>query len=229
MKTILQSILSLSICFLTISNINAHALFIQSQSEAKKGKLLEIQVFYAEAEEGKKEKIEDWWANVADCVLMVTLPNGEEESLELTAMDDVMIADFTPNLDGQYTFWISHTVDKIVGETQYEFNSQFSVVVGKNATTASQPISGITFASIRKKNKPLSLQFSSEKTSGKKVNITVFSPSGWQRSLAVTDLGFYHFIPEWKGDYMIETFEKIKVDEASHKQVVKIYTTTLSI
>lgn len=216
-----------------LNHLSAHALFVDTAPEGKSGDVQEVTIFYAEPD-GKREAIEDWWADVSEFSLWLNLPDGTQKELDVTANGDHFTARFTPDDSGLYLLTISHRVDELAGKTQYVFNASAQVVVGKKSQDSKLGESMDQLVLIDgidrlKNNKQVSLNYFLDNQPAKNATLSIFSPSGWTLKVQTQSDGKATFVPEWKGTYLIEGFHKSEVTGKPYEEVVQIYTTQLEV
>lgn len=201
MKKFIVSIFLVAVSF----KLYAHALWIETNANGKKGQQQEVKIFYGEYAEFSPEKIADWYSDVKDFTLWLVAPDGQKTKLAASPKEDHYTASFTPDNDGVYTLQVSHSAKDLGRTTLYQFNTSATVAVGKNDTADikgnSNPLKFRLKGS--KINEPVTIEgFFNDGTSDK-MSVTVFSPKGWTRQLEGKN-GIASFVPEWKGKYMIE-------------------------
>ena len=219
----------------SVSQLFAHALYIETAASGKKGVAQDVKVFYGEPADGAPEKLADWWSDTKEFTLWAWSPSGEKTQLQVTAKDDHFVASFTPAADGVYTITVSHNVAQIAGKTQYQFNAAALVAVGKsddgNQLLANKSELGV-FVNVKealKKGKPVdfSSQFKSAATEG--IYVTVFSPKGWSKEVKTGADGKASFTPEWTGKYILEASKNEKVQGQAFESVQRIATLSIGV
>lgn len=202
-------ILSLVILIAAISNLQAHALWIQTAPTGAAGKEHQIKIVYAEPNQ-KPEKLSEWYSDVKEFELWLTTPDGKQEKLTTVAGDDFFTSKFTPSQEGVYILSIGHTAKEPGGTTVYQFNASALVQVGKSAASNNAKFTKndlSVFANASKEykvNKPLILNTSYKNAPGEKIAVTVSSPTGWAKQLETNAEGIAEFTPIWPGTYYIE-------------------------
>lgn len=220
-------ILSLVALVAAISNLHAHALWIQTSPTGATGKEQQVKIIYSEPDQ-KPEKLSEWYSDVKEFELWLTAPDGKKEKLPTVAGDDFFTSKFTPAQEGIYTILIGHTAKEPGGTTVYQFNASALVKVGKTATGNDaifnkNDLSVFANASQDYKvNKPLILNILYKSAPGEKIAVTVSSPSGWSKQIETNAKGLAEFTPIWPGTYYIEASKSWK---ESGKQNGKEYKT----
>lgn len=213
----LKSLLLLLI-FLSVGavELQAHALWIETASTAKKGHAQSVKVFYGEYATKELEEIGKWYSDVKDFTLWLTVPGKEKVKLSTVAGTNFYSASFTPDEDGIYLLTVSHEAKDLGGTTKYEFSSVAAVAVGKsNAVDHASIPNSINVAANEAKNykvnSPVQLKavLNGQPVANKPVSI--FSPEGWSKEFTTDDNGSISFTPQWPGRYVLElsNFEKV--------------------
>ncbi|AOM76261.1 DUF4198 domain-containing protein [Pedobacter steynii] len=226
--------LSLILMF-SVNQLFAHALFIRTAANGKKGTAQEVKIFYGEPGENAPEKLADWWSDTKEFSLWLINPKGEKEQLKVTPAADHFVASFTPATDGVYTLSISHIVKEIAGKTQYQFNAAALVSVGKadtgNSALANKAELGIfvdALAALKKgKEITLSSHFKAQPAAG--VAISVFAPAGWVKQIKTRADGKTTFNPEWSGSYLLEAGHNEKVTGQAFESIERIATLSITV
>lgn len=227
-------VLSLILMF-SVNQLFAHALFIKTAANGKKGTAQEVKIFYGEPGENQPEKLGDWWSDTKEFSLWLINPQGEKEQLKVTPKDDHFVASFTPAADGVYTLSISHTVKQIAGKKQYQFNAAALVSVGKanvgNTALANKADLGVfvdALASLKAgKAITLSSHFKAQPTAD--VAISVFAPKGWTKQVKTGTDEKTTFIPEWPGTYLLEAGKNEKVAGQAFESIERIATLSIAV
>ncbi|AUC84609.1 hypothetical protein CW731_04515 [Polaribacter sp. ALD11] len=227
--TAVKQLLVYLFIFANTANIFAHALFIKTNGEGKKGEAQDVFVFYAEPHDGKRELIKDWWSNTKDFTLWLTHPNGIKEKIITQQRNNHFSASFTPKTDGRYYFSIHHNVASLYGKTQYQFNTSTSVEVGKPYVRSKL---------IKTKEENLLLMYKSFKNDNiisiyvenrgvplADISIKVFAPNGWQKDIKTNTEGIASFKVELQVPYLLEASKKEDVENEEYINRMRIVTT----
>ncbi|WP_343523533.1 DUF4198 domain-containing protein [Pedobacter sp.] len=123
------SLLALFLAF-SISNVFAHALWIETQATGKKGQTQDVKVFFGEYESNVPDTAAKWFSNLKDFKLVLTAPNGT--TTILTTSPDVLFykARFTPDQDGTYKLSVVHEVATVYEKAKIEYYAFADVAVG---------------------------------------------------------------------------------------------------
>lgn len=202
------SLLILLISFLSVADVCAHALWIQTNPVGKKGQKQTVTVFYAEPGE-PSEKINDWYSDVKAFELWLIGPDEQKTRLLVSPAQDHFTAEFTPEQDGVYTLAVGHGAKDMGGTTKYQFNATAAVTVGKvRSTSVAHPNelnvavtdAGKSYAV----GQPVLLAGVFNETQSEKLRVSVHSPSGWNKEIQTNASGIAEFTPLWSGRYYIE-------------------------
>lgn len=212
-------------------NVFAHAIFIDTEEIGEINKPHAVTVFYAEPSSPKKELIKDWWSNTEDFSLWLIDPAGNKEKLAVEMKKDFFTTVFIPSHNGTYRLIIQQVAEDIAGGTQYEFNTSAIVTVGKEHT-ANPLISGLTLFKNSKEttslNTSTSVLLQDDNQPLADTDITIFSSSGWEKTIKTDANGVAVFSPEWKGVYLIEAHKVEKVSDKEYKKKYRIISTSIT-
>lgn len=200
-----------------MSQIFAHALWIEAPFTAVPGEQQTLKVYYGEYAHKEIEKVEDWYSDVREFALYLIAPDGKKTQLQTKANGDHFVAEFTPEQEGVYTLTVAHDT-KFEGKTKYQFNTTATVAVGKSLS-GKENSSGNDIATTLngagskfKVNKPIELTTLLKSLPAEDISFEIFSPSGWNQQLTSGKDGKIVFTPLWKGIYMIEA-SKYRAEE----------------
>lgn len=201
-------------CFALISQVYAHALWIETNAVGKAGQKQEVKVFYGEYVENNPDSVKNWYSDVKDFTLWVVGPDKQKQQLTCTAGVNSFAAEWTPEKDGVYYLTITHNTKDLGGTTLYQFDAGAIVKVGagNNELAPEADLSALIKAgNVHKVNKPLEITGLVKAKPEEKLRIEIVAPTGWKRELTTDTKGVASFVPEWPGKYMIEVtrFEKV--------------------
>ncbi|WP_236975322.1 hypothetical protein [Membranihabitans maritimus] len=187
-------------------HINAHALLIKTAPEGEIGREHSVEVLYEEFADGSVEEVEDWYSDVGDFTLWLINPKGEKTQLDCKESIDRYTTSFVPTIEGTYKLMVSHEAKDLGGTTKYQFNAQAIVLVShKNIDANFDTELSIEVQSLKNKaKKDINIRSLFQGTPNSDVQVTVFSPSGWNKVFTPDSNGNIHFKPLWKGNYIIE-------------------------
>ena len=176
-------LLAILLLLLTCGWSQAHALYIDTPTQGKTGKVQQVKIYYSEFADGTEENVADWYSDVTDLQLWLIHPDGGKTQWETTAKEDHFTASFTPVTKGTYRLEISHTAEDPGEKTAYQFNTFAEIHVGNKATelplTTGGPDLYLLEKPQSKKNsgsKPFITYFKGQKKG--RVAVTLFLPSG---------------------------------------------------
>lgn len=209
MKLIKSILLTLmGICF--TSSLFAHALWIETKGSGKIGQAQEVKLFYGEYAQNERDVTAKWYSDVKDLSLWLIGPDQKKIKLNTTLGENVALATFTPELDGQYTLVVSHPAKDLAGTTKYHFLTSTTVQVGKSAAAVNGDLISNELkiypsaAAVYQVKKPVKLKavHNGELKSG--ATVSVFSPAGWSQVFTTDKDGQVEFTPLWAGRYVVE-------------------------
>jgi hypothetical protein len=216
MKNIIPLI---ALLFLSVSNLYAHALWIETNTAGRVGQKQSVKIVYSEPDD-KPEKLADWFSDVKEFELWLITPDKQKVKLATVAGEDHFTSEFIPKKEGVYTLSISKAAKELGGSTMYEFNASAIVKVGKSLAGNEASFNGNiikVFADASKTykaNQSLNLTTIFKDKPAEKLHVGISSPSGWNRNITSNINGTAEFTPIWPGTYKIEasTSEKVEGD-----------------
>ena len=208
-----------ALLLLSVSNLFAHALWIETSTTGKTGQKQSVKIIYSEPDD-KPEKLADWFSDVKEFELWLTTPDKQKVKLTTVAGEDNFTSEFTPEKDGVYTLSISKAAKELGGTTIYEFNASAIVKVGKSLAGNDAAFNGNNInvfadaSKTYKANQTLNLTTILKGKPTEKLHVGVSSPSGWNKNISSNANGVAEFTPIWPGIYKIEasTSEDVKGD-----------------
>ncbi len=207
------SLLALFIAF-SISNVFAHALWIETASTGKKGQQQEVKVFFGEYESNETDSAAKWFSNLKDFKLALTAPNGSTKVL--TALPDVLFykASFVPDQEGHYKISIVHEVAAVYEKAKIEYYAFADVAVGTSKINTAFPsdaaltirpakhglkVGDLAVHEVIYHKKPFANQ-----------KLTVVGPDKKGQPVETDVQGKFIFKPVAKGNYFLEAFTEDK-------------------
>lgn len=194
---------------LLVGNIGvsfAHALYIDTNSEAKPGQTHEVNVYYSEFADRTHEKVADWYSDVAQFELWLVQPDGTRVLLETQIKNDHVSSSFTPKEKGVYRLEISHTTADVAEGTAYQFNAFAQVLVGTSNNVPSVAANGADFALVDEnpssENQSFKIYLNGQPEA--EISATLFLPSGKTKVLKSNENGVFEFSSEEKGVHFLE-------------------------
>jgi len=219
--------------FVSIKNIQAHALWLETSSVGVKGRAQQVKVYYGEYAEGLHEKVAgNFSGEMQQFSLWLVAPDNSKTQLTCTSDTDCFTAQFIPDQEGIYTLVLENKSMKIVdtkgnlGLLKPFFYGVTAVKIGRpgQKETADALNSGGIFIVKKdhadwKTGTPLSLAVLNQGKPLDNVSVTIFSPEGWIKEVPVDQKGEMQFKPEWKGRYVAEVvyFDKTPGESGGDK------------
>ena len=204
-----KSLLAIALLLVSVGNLFAHALWIQTSTVGTAGQIQSVKIVYSEPDD-KPEKLADWYSDVKEFELWLTTPDKQKVKLTTIAGEDHFTSEFTPEKDGVYTLSISKAAKDLGGETIYEFNASAVVKVGKSLAGNDAAYNGNiinVFADASKTfktNQPFNLTTILKGKPTENLHVGVASPSGWNKNISSNSSGIAEFTPIWPGTYKLE-------------------------
>ncbi|WP_406824321.1 DUF4198 domain-containing protein [Pedobacter sp. KACC 23697] len=207
------ALLALSLAF-SISNVFAHALWIETASTGKKGQPQEVKVFFGEYESNEPDSAAKWFSNLKEFKLVLTSPNGNTKVL--TVSPDLLFykASFTPDQEGNYKISIVHEVAAIYEKAKIEYYAFADVAVGTSKINTTFPAGAAL--TIRPAKHVLKVGetavheviYNNMPFAGQK--LTVVGPDKKGKPAETDAQGKFSFTPAAKGNYFMEAFTEDK-------------------
>ncbi|MCX2495574.1 DUF4198 domain-containing protein [Pedobacter sp. PF22-3] len=207
------SLLALFLAF-SISNVFAHALWIETASTGKKGQPQEVKVFFGEYENNEPDSAAKWFSNLKEFKLVLTAPDGHTKVL--TASPDILFykASFTPDQAGTYKISIVHEVAAVYEKAKIEYYAFADVAVGTSKINTNFPAGAAL--TIRPDKHVLKLGESAvheviyNKMPFANQKLTVVGPDKKGQPTETDAQGKFTFKPTAKGNYFLEAFTEDK-------------------
>ncbi|MBO9672613.1 MAG: DUF4198 domain-containing protein [Sphingobacteriaceae bacterium] len=199
---------------LGITNVFAHALWIETSATGKKGQAQGIKVFFGEYESNECDTTAKWFSNLKDFKLVLTAPNGT--TTILTTSPDVLFykASFTPDQDGTYKIAIVHEVATVYEKAKIEYYAFADVAVGTLKINKVFPADATL--TIRPGKYALKVGETAvheviyNKTPFANQKLTVVGPDKKAQTTTTDAAGKFTFNPGAKGNYFLEAFTEDK-------------------
>ncbi len=204
--------LSIALLFLSINSF-AHAIWIETKANGKKGQSQEVNIYFGEYADNERDSVATWFSNLRDVKLLLVLPDGTKQPLNLEAAVNHYTSSFTPTKDGVYALSIVHTVADVYGNAKIEYYASASVSVNSDDLS---PLKGATLLAIQPKridarvHQPVSLAVFNNAVFLPKAKVVIASPDGWTKTIYADDTGTITFTPVTTGRYMIEAIRSDK-------------------
>ncbi|RYY62838.1 MAG: hypothetical protein EOO05_01185 [Chitinophagaceae bacterium] len=231
-KVILTAIASL----LLVSQLFAHAMWIETNPSGKKGISQEVRVYFGEFGDKDITPTATWFSDISQFSLVLVAPDGTETILKATPKEMYYSASFTPTSEGVYSLAMHHVVKQVYNGMVLDYNSSATVQVGAANVKSARPSRNViavlpTVKASYVASQPISIQaFFEGRPAGQK-EVEVVAPNGWSKKLYTDSLGFASFTPLWDGKYNVEytSTEKKEGDHQSEKFSSWYYCSTMII
>lgn len=221
------------VCLFSFSSAWAHALWIATAPIGKSGNAHHVRIYYGEPSEGVLENVSDWWSDVGTFALTLHLPDGSSRELPVTAESDHYTATFTPEGDGVYALSITKPVAETFDGHKYQFNGTAFVHVGAKPDQTAGAIGDFRLlarsAGTEAIGRAISIDAQLDHQPLADLEVTVFSPNGWQKTFRTDDKGAISFVPDRPGHYLVEALHSIDVTNADHKHLHRIATWNFNV
>ncbi|GGB96767.1 DUF4198 domain-containing protein [Dyadobacter sediminis] len=217
MTTLKNLILLVIVLLSNAGSLFAHALWIETSTVGKAGQKQTVKIIYAEPDD-KPEKLGDWYSDVKEFELWLIAPDKQKTKLATVAAEDHFTSEFTPRQDGVYTLTISKAAKELGGSTIYQFNASAIIKVGKSltgneASFNENEISVFADASgTFRTNQSVNVTTRLKNKPAEKMEVSIASPSGWNRHARSDAGGAAEFVPVWPGTYKIEASASEKAE-----------------
>ncbi|QBQ41017.1 DUF4198 domain-containing protein [Sphingobacterium psychroaquaticum] len=186
--------------------VNAHAVWLESNTTGIKNQSQSVRVYYGEYETGENEATKDWYSDLRELTVSIVHPDGSVSTLPLTDKGDFLEGTFVPTSDGHYAIFTSHATKDLGGDTRYEFVSQATVQVGNAVEAGKCPLVYQLQVAPKtyKQNDTVRIQLTEHGAPLSKKDVSVMSPSGWSKTYKSDAEGFISIPTLWSGRYVVE-------------------------
>ncbi|MDO4879728.1 MAG: hypothetical protein Q3983_00450 [Capnocytophaga sp.] len=111
-------------CLLWAVQANAHAIWIETNPQAKLGDLHEVRVFFGEPNQmDTPTPTENWYSDLSSLRLSLTSPSGKTIELEKKQAENYYYAHFKVEENGVYSLSINHLVEKVYKRMRLRYQS----------------------------------------------------------------------------------------------------------
>lgn len=187
-----------------LQNCIAHALWVDTNTQGKKGISQSVKVYFAEVGEKLEPLNGQEWAMVKNFELWLQSPKGELSRLEVAPQEDYYLANFTPQEDGVYQVIVKNTS---IGALNFPntppfipyFYAKSNVQVGNIKSKVTNYELPLNFNLIQKKINLVIPEYAAGKA-----EVTLFTPSGELKTFKNLQNGLLDFDFVEKGVYQIE-------------------------
>src|SRR4051812_20916048 len=119
-------------CFLlAVSQVFAHAMWIETSPVGRTGVSQEVRIFFGEFGDKDITPTATWFSDISQFSLVLTGPDGKENLLKAVATEKYYLASFTPSSDGIYSLAMHHVVKQVYNGMVLDYNSSATVKVGQ--------------------------------------------------------------------------------------------------
>ncbi|RYY21522.1 MAG: hypothetical protein EOO04_18090 [Chitinophagaceae bacterium] len=213
-------VLSVLLLVVFISNIFAHALWIETLSVGKKGVAQEVRIYFGEFADKDLTPTAKWFSDTRSFSLILITPDKREIRLNATQQNEYFSATFTPEKDGVYTVLLHHVVKEVYHGNRLDYNSSACVRVGD---VTAEPVPSFTNIGIyadgktgfKKEQAIRFTAFLDNKPAGK-TEVEVVAPNGWSKKVYTDSAGSASFTPLWPGKYNLE-FSRSDTKSGQHQ------------
>lgn len=200
-----------------VSFIQAHTIWIETETKAKINQKQEIKIFFGEL--SKPTPTKRWFSDLNQLELKITYPSGKKEIIsQKEQKENYYSSYFTPTEKGIYTIEVNH----LVKDTHRDMKITYQSVAITNTEKETKTLTlGTAPLEISFSTSPLhfkeykNLIFSENKIKTPKDKIKIISETGWEKDYQTDENGSIQFIPIIKGKYLVE-YAKPKTEEAMH-------------
>lgn len=231
MKYILQQLVLMTALLFSGSSLMAHALWIQTDANAKQGEEHQVNIFYGEFATGEIDSVEKWYSNVPEFELWLHSPSGEKIQLETSATATSFQSQFLPSETGIYTLSVAHPAKDLAGEYRYQFISVAYVQVGQTTEPS------VLETPLYLQHQPQELQAGGETkvtviADGKPLPhaaVLLMSEEGWSKTFTSDEQGNVNLPLPWKGIYVLEVSRTISTSGQPYSKEWQGSTTSLAV
>ncbi len=203
MKLKLLFTIIISIC--TLSLVQAHALWLETQAIGKLNQKHSVKIFYGEYAEQTVDSVKNWYSNVKDFELYLIGPQGQKQKLEKSEKADHFEASFIPTENGTYTLSAIIPAKEAYETMRFEFSAFANVQVGNTALkNGTLPFHLQTDELNPKSGSIIQVQLLNQDQIEKDQEVIIMAPNGWTKTLKSDANGKINFKPIASGKYIIE-------------------------
>lgn len=217
------------ILLVNVSQVFAHAIWIETSSTGKIGQAQEVKIFLGEYASNERDSLSHWFSNTKESTLFLTAPDGKKTQLSATPAGNYLAATFTPAVAGVYTLSIDLPLTMVYGTTRIHYYAVATVVVNQslsgvaNVNKATELTLKTELGKANKVNTLYSATLLNKSGAVKAASLSIQSPEGWAKTIKGDDNGKFTFNPMWSGRYLLEgTY----TEEGSGTHEGKEYTST---
>ena len=110
----MRTLLSIVLFLISFTQLNAHAIWIETSTQAKVGDTHQVRIFFGEPNEtNKPTPTQKWYSDLGELSLMLISPSGKTTELKKEQAEDYYFAHFQVTEEGVYKLEINHLVAKV--------------------------------------------------------------------------------------------------------------------
>lgn len=201
----------LFLCF--FAWIQAHSVWIETDTNAKINQPHEIKVFFGELD--SPTPTAKWFSDIKDLEIKVVSPSGREFLLkEKTEKEQFYLANFVPTENGVYKISVHHLVRNTHRKMKITYQSIAFINTDNQREIqrlGNPPLELALMNNLPKINESFALKTFLEGEAKAKEKIKILADNGWELSLRTDEKGEASFKPLWKGKYLVEYANDKKV------------------
>ncbi|MFK8270939.1 DUF4198 domain-containing protein [Capnocytophaga stomatis] len=212
-----KHLLNIMLFFMGCLAMQAHTVWIETESSGKLNKPHQVKVFFGEPD--SPTFTEKWFSDIKDLELLLIHPSGKKEVLSKSQQESYYLASFIPAEKGVYTLSVKHLVKDTFKEMKITYQSVAFVSVGtkevSELTLGELPLQLSFDTSAVKVNGSKTFKMLKEGNVAAKERVSITSQNGWAMAYRSDSNGRIKFNPLWKGNYLLE-FSWSNKEEGNH-------------
>lgn len=191
---------------LGLGTASAHALWIETATQGKKGVSQDVKVYFGEFGTEDISPATEWFSDLKDFELLLITPDNKQIKLPVKAAGNAYSASFVPEMDGTYQLAIRKTAGEVYYGYKLDYNASATIQVGaaKTDLKPSNPLAILPVSGEGQVNKVIRLQAAADATWKGEQKLTVISPNTWTKRLYPGQDHQAAFTPLWPGKYLVE-------------------------
>ena len=194
------------------SGLQAHAIWIETNSTGKSGKSQEVKVYFGEYSENERDSAGHWFSDLGKFHLWTISPTGTRTELITKEAGNAYSVKFTPTEKGVYTFVIDHLVADVYYQSLIHYYAVATTVIDGSSVGEDNlsKTSDLSFNLALNKpflvNENVEVDVMYQQATSKDIEFSVQPPLGWTKKFDLNDKGHTLFKPFIAGIYMMEGF-----------------------
>jgi hypothetical protein len=223
---------SVLLLLLSTHFLSAHEMWIETKPVGKIGTTQEVKVFFGEFSWNKPTPTAKWFSDIADCILILTSPDGKTTILEKTKEDTYYKANFTPTQNGMYKLSFVHVVKDVYKEMKLTYISAALVNVSAPKKESVLVWEGQYQLQIQNsafvKNYPTHFTVLENGKSYDNKMVEISNLDSATQNITTNTNGVFALPKNWKGGQLIQLSHPLKMEgEKQHNG--KTYTTDYTV